>query len=397
MNLKRRIEKTKHCQVVVIGGGIAGVAAAVAAARGGASVLLIEKSIHLGGLATGGLISWYEPLCDGEGEQMVFGIAEELIRLACRCGFNNLPQKWGGEGKYKHRDGRYSSYFSPTVFSLMLERFVRKNDVMLRFDSLAVAPVMQGNICTGVAVESANGCELFEADMVIDATGDASVFHRAGVPTVDGKNYMTYIAHGFTRKGLEKFEQDDDLCRFRQWINAGSDMLGRGHPEGARYIAGTTTEDIMEFLTAGKERMLERIEAGEGEIMDLMALPTMPQFRTIRRIVGNTDFCAVDGQQFSDSIGTCGDFRKQGFGKHYQIPFGALWNKNYPNLLAAGRIISAPQGDGWEVSRVIPVCALTGEAAGRSAAICVSKKKTLAALNANDIQKIKITEKEKKQ
>lgn len=54
MNLKRRIEKTKHCQVVVIGGGIAGVAAAVAAARGGASVLLIEKSIHLGGLATGG-------------------------------------------------------------------------------------------------------------------------------------------------------------------------------------------------------------------------------------------------------------------------------------------------------------------------------------------------------
>ena len=99
-----------------------------------------------------------------------------------------------------------------------------------------------------------------------------------------------------------------------------------------------------------------------------MTIPTMPQFRTIRRIVGKTDFNAVDGQKFEDSIGECGDFRPDGAGKHYQIPFGALYNEKFPNMFAAGRIISAPQGDGWEVARVIPVCALTGEAAGKGAA-----------------------------
>ena len=54
--------------------------------------------------------------------------------------------------------------------------------------------------------------------------------------------------------------------------------------------------------------------------------------------------------------------------KHYQIPITSLYNKNYSNLIAAGRIISA-SGDGWEVTRVIPVCALTGQAAGLIAAI----------------------------
>ena len=86
------------------------------------------------------------------------------------------------------------------------------------------------------------------------------------------------------------------------------------------------------------------------------------------QLFGKTDFNAVDGQKFEDSIGECGDFRPDGAGKHYQIPFGALYNEKFPNMFAAGRIISAPQGDGWEVARVIPVCALTGEAAGKGAA-----------------------------
>ena len=71
MNIET-VTKRVH-DIVVVGGGIGGVSAAVAAARTGASVLLIEKSINLGGLATRGLISWYEPLCDGEGRQMVGG------------------------------------------------------------------------------------------------------------------------------------------------------------------------------------------------------------------------------------------------------------------------------------------------------------------------------------
>lgn len=84
--------------VIVVGGGIAGVAAAVSASREDSGVLLIEKGCNLGGLATGGLISWYEPLCDGEGKQIIYGIAEELIKLSAKYGFDNLPEKWGGDG-----------------------------------------------------------------------------------------------------------------------------------------------------------------------------------------------------------------------------------------------------------------------------------------------------------
>jgi hypothetical protein len=390
MKFERDIIPKGHYQVAVVGGGIAGVSAALSAARAGCSVLLLEKSINLGGLATGGLISWYEPLCDGNGKQMIFGIAEELIRLACHCGFNNLPTHWGGESKNKQRNGRFSSYYSPTVFSLVLDRLVRESGITLRPDSLAVTPLLQGERCIGVAVESANGCELFEADVVIDATGDASMFHRAGLPTVDGENYLSYVAHAMTRSGLTRYLEDGDLCRYRQWINAGGSMTGEGHPEGVRHIAGTSTEDIMEFLAIGKDRMLARVEESNGEIEELMSIPTMPQFRTIRHIVGNTDFLAENGKKFEDAIGACSDFRPKGIGQHFEIPLGALWNKGCINLLAAGRIISAPQGDGWEVSRVIPVCALTGEAAGRAAAICALNEKPLTELDLSDIQKIRV-------
>ena len=392
MILERNMTPKGHYNIIVVGGGIAGVSAALAAVRAGSSVLLLEKSINLGGLATGGLISYYEPLCDGKGKQMIFGIGEELIRLACSCGFNNLGTEWGGHGKGARRDGRFASYYSPTVFSLALDRLVRESGILLRPDSLAVAPILEGNRCTGVAVESANGCELFGADVVIDATGDASVFHRAGLPTADGENYLTYIAHAMTKKGLERYLEDGQLFRYRQWINVGSNLFGEGQPEGMPPVAGTTTEDIAQFIALGKDRMLARIESGEGEIEELMTLPTMPQFRTVRRIVGNTNFCGIDGETFSDSIGECGDFRPKGVGQHFQIPFGALWNKECVNLLAAGRIISAPQGDGWEISRVIPVCALTGEAAGRAAALCALEGKTLADLDAKDIARIRVTE-----
>ena len=96
--------------MIVVGGGIAGISAAVTAARNGASALLIEKGINLGGLATVGLISWYEPLCDGYGKKLIGGIAEELIYLATECGFDNLPDEWGGKSGNAPRNNRFSSF-----------------------------------------------------------------------------------------------------------------------------------------------------------------------------------------------------------------------------------------------------------------------------------------------
>ena len=154
----------------------------------------------------------------------------------------------------------------------------------------------------------------------------------------------------------------------RKWVTVGSDMRGNGHPEGLRMLKGDSADDITDYIIYGKRNMLEKCKAFDKNSYDIMTLPTMPQFRTIRRIIGDTDFTAENGKKSCDSIGTCGDFRPEGIGNHYEIPYSSMYNSKFSNILACGRIISAPQGDGWEVARVIPTCALTGEAAGKAAA-----------------------------
>ena len=90
---QNRIPVLGSYDVLVVGGGVAEVAAAGAAARA-SRTLLIEKSISLGGLATIGLIDIYLPLCDGMGHKVTTGIAEELLLLSIRHGYNTLDRAW---------------------------------------------------------------------------------------------------------------------------------------------------------------------------------------------------------------------------------------------------------------------------------------------------------------
>lgn len=368
MNFKEEFD------VIVVGGGIAGVAAAVAASRAGAKTLLLEKGVNLGGLATMGLISLYEPLCDGEGKQMIYGIAEELIKLSTCYGFDNLHPKWGGCGHNKPKNERYTTRFSPGVFSLVLDDYVLKNGVEIKFDTLATYPIMEGKKCVGMVVENLNGREYYTAKAVVDATGNACIMNRAGVPTINGRSFMTYIVHQYDMDEASTLAENRDGNAFRRWVGYGANWAGEGHPEGVKVFEEATAEEVNEYMIIGKQNYLENLKKLGKDNYDVMMIPNMPQMRTIRRIVGKVDFNAIDRETYADAIGWCGDFRPFGVGRHYQIPFGSLYNEDFDNLVAAGRIISSPQGDGWEVSRVIPVCALTGEAAGKAAALCAKKK-----------------------
>ena len=113
----------KIYDVVVIGGGIAGIAAGLSAAREKKSVLLVESSFQLGGLATSGMISIYLPLDDGEGRQVSFGICEELIKLSISCDeTKNIDKRWENATLEERKKLRYETAYNPQIFAILTAR-----------------------------------------------------------------------------------------------------------------------------------------------------------------------------------------------------------------------------------------------------------------------------------
>ena len=364
--------------VVVVGGGIGGVAAAAAAARNGAKVILLEKQINLGGLATVGLINWYEPLCDGNGNQVIGGIGEELLRLSIRYGMENLPAKWGGEGRNRCRYDRFATKYSPTVFSLALDAWLKENGVTIRFDTLATYPVMENGKVAGIVAETVSGKEFYGCKFVVDATGDASVCVGAGLPTRMGTNYLTYVAHWVTRENMGS----DDENVLRKWLQRGAVASGEGHPEGYPLLTTYDSDSENAFIAWGKQIVFDAIKDQPKNDRELTSIPTMPQYRKIRCLIGETTFMGEEGY-CSDSVGTCGDFRQRG--PVFHVPYSCLYNRQVSNLITAGRVVSA-DGEGWEIARVIPVCAMTGQAAGTAAAIALRSGTDFASVDVSCLQ-----------
>ncbi len=375
--------------VIVVGGGIAGVAAAVAARRNGASVLLLEKQALLGGLATGGLISWYEPLCDGKGEQLMFGLPEELLRLAVRYGDDSLPEIWKKQNAQIDKrlvskqindpiGGRYATLFSPTMFQLALDELLQQEQIRIRLDILAVRPIMEALRCTGVCCESISGREFYPAKVVVDATGDADMLYRAGAPCREGRNYFSVVAH------LNDITAKTRAIKLRRWVSCGSDLSGNGHPANKPKVAGTTNEEVTNFLLDGRKALLDKLRSDDRTQRDVVSLPSMAQLRTIRRLCGaatlrESDCC----ERHEDSVALACDFERPG--DWYEIPWGCLFSDKIDNMLAAGRMVSAEDW-GWEVTRVIPVCAATGEAAGTAAAVMAQHGAPARGLSVKELQ-----------
>ena len=237
---------------------------------------------------------------------------------------------------------------------------------------MASYPYMDKNICNGLIVESKNGREYFPCKVLIDATGDADLIFRAGIPCRFGRNYLTYFGHGCTMDTIRKTVDSKDMVNLNSNIfHIGSDLNGKGHPEDVPYFEGISNEDISQYIMTGQDRLFDKIKTRPKNEQCLYSLPNMTQFRKTRCMIGEETFYGIDGQRMEDSIGAAGDFRKKG--KHYEIPIGVLFNKQYPNIIAAGRTISC-EDDGWEVARVIPTAAMTGQAAGTLAALGIKRK-----------------------
>ena len=125
----------KNFDVVVVGGGTAGIASALASARTGVKTALIESSYLLGGLATSGMVTFYLPLCDGMGNQLCHGISEELLKLSISHGAEGpLPEEWLRPATREERDGkRYTVQYNPYVFAIEAEKLLAKEGVEILY------------------------------------------------------------------------------------------------------------------------------------------------------------------------------------------------------------------------------------------------------------------------
>lgn len=354
--------------VLVAGGGVAGVAAAVAAARAGKRVLLLEKMTLLGGLATAGLVVIYLPLCDGRGRRLISGISEEMLWASIEHGYDNLPDIWRGRPQQAAGTQRYRTVFNGPLFAMQLDRLLTSSGARVLLDTRVCAVMREGARVTHVIVENADGRGAIPCGAVVDATGDAVIFSRMGARTVDGPNYVSCWAY---ETSLERVRAAAHSGRVEDAIGlytGGADCNGKRQPHGVSVLTGVSAAQTTQMAMWSRREAFAHLTGQPRGSMAFTALPGMPQFRTTRRIAGDSalDF-AARGRRCDTSIGCCGDWRSAGAA--FEIPYGALTSPDAANVLAAGRIIACADREAWEVARVIPVAAQTGEAAGIAAAL----------------------------
>lgn len=363
----RALPVTQTCEVLVAGGGVAGIAAALAAARTGADTLLIEKQCVLGGLATAGLVTIYLPLCDGRGHQISYGIAEELFRLSIAHGWQDrYPAAWLEGGTVEERaKKRFEVQFNPVYFALEAERLLLEAGVRILYDTRLCGVETDGQRAGAAIVENEDGRGAIRFGAAVEATGTARLLRMAGEETQ---------IHG-TGNSVAGWYYDCAAGKLQLHMLGLSDAAEGSEHEGVvpgtgERFAGDNGEDVNAFLlrshAATLSAALQRAARVGGEPTSMTG---MPQFRMIRRLCGTETMTeAADGCAMENSVGMVSDWRKRG--PKFEVPYGALYG-THENIFAAGRCVSADDGM-WDVMRSIPCCAVTGEAAGIAAA-CTPK------------------------
>jgi len=375
----REIPVSHSCDVLVAGGGIAGIAAAIAAAREGAKVLLLEREYALGGMATLGLVTIYLPLCDGEGNQVVFGLGEELLRRSiehvCEA---NYPSAWlnGGSTEDKIRE-RYITQFNPHLFALGIEKHLTDLGVTILYGSVACGVSRDGDAIKHVIIENKSGRSAIETGAVVDATGDADICALAGADTVlhGGGNALASWYYHFTggKVSLKMFGLAD-VVPGGEHDKTGGDRYAAAKVAtlGNMRFSGVDGAELSQVVIMAHEKMYEDIMQQREKDADFVpvTMSTIPLVRMSRRMAGVYTLSDDENKKFQpDSIGMTGDWRRRG--PVFELPFGTLYGDKISNLLAAGRDISVTDAM-WDITRVIPPCAVTGEAAGAAAAMVCS-------------------------
>ena len=359
--------------VLVCGGGVAGIAAALAAARQGAKVLLLEREYMLGGLATLGLVTIYLPLCDGEGHQISFGITDELLRLSIARGIidGHYPKPWLEGGTIEERAAtRFEVQYNPHIFACDAEKLLIDSGVEILYGTLCASVICdevdnETKRISSVIIENKSGRGAVIAKNVVDTTGDADICKLAGIPTAlhQKGNVLAAWYYRYSRDngvslkmlGFADVPSDQKKSEAQQLIK--------------RRFSGVDAREISDMVVLAHQAALsDALKQREIDNSTVpVVYPTIPQLRMTRRIIGvSTPDDSPTHEYVPTSVGLFSDWRKRG--PVYELPYECLVSASCANLITAGRCISVTDNM-WDITRVIPVCAVSGEAAGRAAAM----------------------------
>jgi hypothetical protein len=402
----------RETQVLVVGGGPAGIAAAIAAARNGADTTLIERYNHLGGMATGGLVILIPHMSAGTAEQEVTGICQEIVdRLDAIGGARHPSRKLLGsaEGevirKLKHYqdfvvDGRVrmSVIVDPELLKCVLNDMIEEAGVKLYLHSLGCRAIVDGALVEGAVFESKSGRQAILSEVTIDTTGDGDILASAGAEfehVVDQNlrssmlavvfrlgdvAYLKFSAFRHAEHAAYKEIMDeiraaagfpllalathrDDQVWMNNWV-PGNDCLNVEHL--------TATEvKVRKSMLRAHAILKKKMPGFENSFI----LDTASQIGTrgSRRLLGEyvvTEQDLREGTVYEDTIAAIPRFTENLSRKSPNrcIPYRSLVPRTRENLLVAGRCFSSDVAAN-DVLNLIPFCVQMGEAAGTAAAL----------------------------
>jgi ribulose 1,5-bisphosphate synthetase/thiazole synthase len=363
MQPQRELPVLHQTDVLVVGGGPAGVIAAIAARRAGADVTLVERYGHFGGLWTGGLVLLVTGHIVKGGKQVCQGIGEELMRRLDKLDGAIIDRRPGVDPTVDAEAVKY-----------MMVEMTEEAGIKVFLHCWGVDAIVNGNTVAGAVFESKSGRQAILAKAVVDATGDGDLFAAAGAEFEHRSHNIGLVTRVGNLDRVDRQKAKDapppkHLGRHTpvpgvNWVN----MLG---PEvDGLDVAVLTKLEMNHRKFIWKTIQKTRATPGYEKVY---LMETAPQLgvRITRILTGLKTVTQADlkaGTRFPDVIGVGG---ASGLGHgEWQIPYGALVPVKVDNVLAAGRCICCEIRMA-DLVRLIPNCFVTGHAAGVAAAVAV--------------------------
>lgn len=415
INYNKQLDLYGEYDVVVIGGGPAGVCAAVAAARLGSRVLLAESTGLLGGMATGGLVGPFMTSYDRNGEhKTVSGLFEEILHRLGQFSAVISPEKVDAPSVYSSFISRYHrrlTPFDPFYLQIVLDDMVSEAGVEVLCYTRFSDCIVEGGKIKYAVLSAPEGMLCVAARMFIDCSGIAAVAQAAGVPTYKGSEdggapqpgTLMFEVHGVDTQKYAAYGERPEYP-VKAYLMSASNRYKVNH-----YHVYSVDEANAKSLTdAHKTARRQVLDAyavlkektpgfENAEIADVASVLGIRESRHIQGEYQITVEDVANGTKFEDRIAVYGfgmdvharnDLEHGNFkievAARYYIPYRSLLPKNCSNLLVAGKTIScSSQAVGG--MRCMPAAMAMGQAAGTAAALA---EKCNVSLREIDVKKL---------